>query len=110
MGFVCLAIVHQLVILYFFDYRIAGVVPCTENIPADEVTVHSHAWIYNDHFNESETGQIGNLGFSLDPYIKCKCMHILRISFKGQVISKAIYLGFKSPTEHVTISNTWFSQ
>jgi len=55
------------------NYWIAGVVPCTENIPADEVTVHSHAWIYNDHFNESETGQIGNLGWSLDPYIKSHC-------------------------------------
>ena len=74
-----MTIVRQLVILYFLDYRIAGVVPCTENIPEDEVTKHSHAWIYNDHFNESETGQIGNLGWSLDPYIKCKCMHILRI-------------------------------
>jgi hypothetical protein len=68
-------------ILQFLNYRVAGVVPCTENIPEDEVTVHSrdHAWIYNDHFNESETGQIGNLGWSLDPYIKCKFMHILRI-------------------------------
>ena len=74
-----MAIVRQLVILYFSDYRIAGVVPCTENVPEDEITKHSHAWIYNGHFNESETGQIGNLGFSLDPYIKCKCMHILKI-------------------------------
>ena len=76
LGFVCLAIVGQLVILYFSDYRVAGVVPCTENIPEDEVTKHSHAWIYNDHFNESETGQIGNLGWSLDPYIKCKCISL----------------------------------
>ena len=87
------------VILYFFDYRVAGVVPCGENIPEDEVTKHSHAWIYNNHFNESETGNIGNLGYSLEPYIKCKCMHILSMSFEGQGISEAIYLGFKSPKE-----------
>ena len=55
--------IRQLVILYFSDYRIAGVVPCTENVPEDEITKHSHAWIYNGHFNESETGQIGNLGW-----------------------------------------------
>ena len=78
---VTFGIVCQLIILHFLDYRIAGAwrVPCTENIPEDYVTMHArnHAWIYNGHFNESETGQIGNLGWSHEVQIKCKCMHTL---------------------------------
>ena len=76
---VTFGIICQLIILHFLDYRLVGVVPCTENIPEDYVTMHArdHAWFYNGHFNESETGQIGNLGWSQEVQIKCKCMHTL---------------------------------
>ena len=76
---VTFGIICQLIILHFLDYRLVGVVPCTENIPEDYVTMHArnHAWFYNGHFNESETGQIGNLGWSHEVQIKCKCMHTL---------------------------------